>query len=86
MLTHFPSTQKRVGPKENPFSWQRGIKDRNAIKGRESNGWTVRGEEEAPEGKRSGFFLRGRETDLSSCYETWNSFLRVLLQHAWYIM
>lgn len=86
MLTHFPSPQKRVGPKEDPFSWQRGIKDRNAIKRRKSNGWPCKREEEAPERKRSGFFLGGREAGLSSRCETWNSFLGALLQCAWYII
>lgn len=49
-----------IGPKENPFSCQRGIMDGNAIKRREGNGQPIRGEEEALKGKDLGSFLRDR--------------------------
>lgn len=45
--------QKMIGPKENPFSFQRGIMDGNVIKGREGNGQPCK-RGRSNEGERSG--------------------------------
>lgn len=55
--------QKLIGPKENPFSCQRGIMDGNVIKRREGNGQPYKSGRRRIEGERSGFLperQRGR--------------------------